>query len=245
MPSPLTRLLAPDRLVVSAPLVSLIGVPVIMATRYIFIADQPDYVARRVPTISKTSALEVASYLFAPGMTIVALCALTAWWLSWRMNNARIAAAEPSSLRPGLCRWLNHCWLLGGVVVCLNLSLLAIVTLRVSNESHMAFSIVFFNTQVLAFIADAWCGALLSRAEEPSGRAWWRRLDDKTIFAMLIVLGSAFYFFMFLTKGLETFGDRMQRQWVYVFTEYILVTMFLSYPAFYYRKLKRHFTPPG
>ena len=70
-------------------------------------------------------------------------------------------------------------------------------------------------------------------------------MDDKSIFAILIVIGSAFYFFMFLTKDMDTFGDRMQRQWVYVFTEYVLVTMFLSYPAFYHQKLKRHYAPPS
>ncbi len=124
--SSLSRLLAPERLVVSSLLVSLVGVPVIMAARYIFAAYYPDYVATRVPTISKTSALEPASYLFAPGMTIVAICALTAWWLVWRLNRDRIAAADAARLRhAGLCRGLNNIWLFGGVVICLSLTLLA------------------------------------------------------------------------------------------------------------------------
>ncbi len=242
MLSSLSRLLAPERLVVSSLLVSLVGVPVIMATRYIFAAYYPDYVATRVPTISKTSALEPASYLFAPGMTIVAICALTAWWLVWRLNRDRIAAADAARLRhAGLCRGLNNFWLFCGVVICLSLTLLAIVTLKVSNEAHMTFSIVLFNALPLAYIADSGLEVLLSRAGAAGKRPGWRGLDNKTIFAILILLGTAFYYFMFLTKGMDTFGDRMQRQWVYVFTEYVLVTMCLSYPAFYYQKLKQHF----
>ncbi len=225
------------RLVITAPLVSLLGVPVIMATRYIFAAHLPDYFARRSPTISRTSAHEPASWLFGPGMTLVAVNTITAWSLVWRFNAARIAAAEPDWQPGRRCRWLNNFACFTGVLACINLALLAIVTLRVSNDSHMAFSIVFFNAQVAAFIADGWLDAILRRREQPTAS----RLGEKEIYTLVMVAVGVFYGFMFLTKHLDTFGDRALRQQVYVITEYILTTMFLSYPWFYYLRLKRHF----
>ena len=46
---------------------------------------------------------------------------------------------------------------------------------------------------------------------------------------------------MFLNKGTDIFGDRRLRQYIYVYTEYALATMLLTYPAFYYGQLRRHF----
>ncbi len=235
------RLASPGRLAVSSLLVGLVGVPVIMATRFIFAANYPEYISRRVPTISKFSAYEPASYLFTPGMTFVALCGIVAWWLVWRMNGERIATLDPA--HPSRVRYLrmNHAAAAFGVLACLNLALLAIVTLRVNNDAHMVFSSIFFPSQVIAFVFDGLLAVSLARLIWVSDAGRRRPIAIKPVLAAIIVVGAAFYLFMFLNKGTDIFGDRRLRQYFYVYTEYALATMLLTYPAFYYGQLRRHF----
>ena len=115
------------------------------------------------------------------------------------------------------------------------------MTLRVNNDAHMIFSITFFFSQVIAFAFDGLLAVWLARLIGASDGATRRPIGIKPVLAAIIAAGAAFYLFMFLSKGTDVFGDRLLRQYFYVYTEFALATMLLVYPAFYYGQLRRHF----
>ena len=93
-------------------LVFLVGVPVILLTRWTFFVHQPDFFERTSPSISKTAAYAPASYLFATGMVATAVFLIASWYIARRINGWSIDALTPG---PGTS-WLSA---LGGAATVL------------------------------------------------------------------------------------------------------------------------------
>ena len=83
-------------------LVFLVGVPVMLLTRWTFFVHEPDFFERTSPSISKTAAYAPASYLFATGMVATAVFLIISWYIARRIGSRSIDALKPGpSHAPG------------------------------------------------------------------------------------------------------------------------------------------------
>lgn len=237
----LLRLADPYRLSLASLLVFLVGVPTIFLTRFVFHETRPEYFARSIPTISKSSAFAPASHVFLAGMLVVATCIVISWWLVYRLSRERaraLSAGLPQQrLHDGLALTAATLGSLAGIC----LALLAIVTLETHDPLHIVLSYVFFITQLSAFVADTVGALLLNRALRRRNDDERYHLGGKPLVCLAAVLLGLLYLFLFLSRDNVLYLDGMTAQGLYVINEYVLATFCFAYAALYFPELRRHF----
>jgi len=231
----------PGRLTPSLPLVFLIGVPTLLITRWVFAQHSPNAFVGTLPSISETASAGLAAVIFQWAILASTVCIVTCWWLVLRMNRLRLAhlAAPGQDLR--LTSALNLVASLTGMAAGVFLGLLATVNLRTGHDLHILFSVLFFVTQVGAFLLDSWCSIRLRRQcralDGPSERI---AMFGKLAVAGTTLITALFFLYMYNAKDLGVFSDRYLAQQIYVASEYLLAILSFAYPLPTYLELRRH-----
>lgn len=225
----------------SLPLVFLIGVPTLLITRWVFAQHSPDAFVGTLPSISETASAGLAAMIFKWAILAATVCIVTCWWLVLRMNRLRLAhlALPGQDLR--LTGALNLLASLIGMAAGMFLGLLATVNLRTGHDLHILFSVLFFVTQVGAFLLDTWCSIRLRRQclalDGPAERA---AMIGKLAVAGTTLTTALFFLYMYNAKDLGVFGDRYLAQQIYVASEYLLAILSFAYPLPTYLEVRRH-----
>lgn len=159
-----------------------IGIPVVLLTRVAAWLYRPELFEGTLPSISKTAAFAPGAWIFLIGMSAVALCVVLAWPIGHMLNRwdiSRVSAGRPVAL--GLAV-MNLMGTLLGICAGLALGALAIITLEVSDPTHVMLSKIFFGTKVTAILLNAtlgvWIGRYANAGERPvsalerRGRMW-------------------------------------------------------------------------
>ena len=229
------------RLSLALPLVLLISMPAVLATRLILNATYPDRFDHTIPSISKTAAYAPGSYVFAIGMSAVAICIVISWWVFRRVGSERILHFAPRSYQYRLLG-LNSAGSVLGMIAGLMLGLLAIISLEVHNDLHMILSALYFPFQILAFVVDSLCYVLLRRSV---GRKVSRELNlavmTRLCLCLAIMISAGLFLYMFMNKSGGLFGSRHLAQQVYIISEHAVAWLSLGYPAALYPDVLRHF----
>lgn len=231
----------PGRLTPSLPLVFLIGVPTLLITRRVFEAHSPNAFVGTLPSISETASAGLAAVIFKWAILAATVCIVTCWSLVLRMNRHRLAhlALPGQDLR--LTGALNLAASLIGMAAGLFLGLLATVNLRSGHDLHILFSVLFFVTQVGAFLLDTWCSIRLRRQcralDGPPERI---AMIGKLAVAGTTLTTALFFLYMYNAKDVGAFGDRYLAQQIYVASEYLLAILSFAYPLPTYFEVRRH-----
>ena len=226
-------------------LVFIVGVPIILATRWVFFVHDPAIFERTSPSISKTAAYAPASYLFTAGMVVTAVFLIISWYIARRVISWCIDSLQPG---PGtaLLRALGGAASALGIFAGILLALLAVVSLEYSNDGHMVLSALFYASQVTAFILDAAAAAWLGRRARRQGDGNLAMPGSSRIWVCLaVVISVCFFLLMFNLKDAEAYDDSMLVQRIYVASEYILAILCLGYAVAGYFDSKPYFRKLG
>ncbi len=233
------------RLSWSLPLVFLIGVPVILATRTILNSTYPGRFDHMIPSISKTAAYAPGNYVFAVGMSAVAVCIFIAWSICRRIGNERILHLAPQAYQNRLLG-MNGAGSVLGMIAALMLALLALISLEVDDALHMFLSALFFSFQVLAFAVDTLCYVVFRRYV---GRRGDRELKlaatTRLWMCLAVAISGSLFLYMFMNKSDGLFDSRYLAQQVYIFSEHALSFLFLAYPAALFPDVLRYIRAAG
>jgi hypothetical protein len=230
-----------DRLSICLPLVFLIGVPAILATRAIFLRYHPENFVDSSPTISETASHPPASLFFLLAMLLVTVCILISWSLNIIRSRNRLAlileqGATVSAVLPTLL--YTGAGILG-MAAGLSLASLAIYNLNDGHDIHMKSSWAFYICQAVSITLDIlfvfWMRRLSLQPTKGDG------LMSRAAVAAGIFIGSWFFLYMYLSKDSAAPEHRYAVQLVYVGAEYVVAVLFLAYPATVYRELRQHF----
>ena len=233
------------RLSWSLPLVFLIGAPVIVATRLILYSTYPGRFDHMIPSISKTAAYAPGNYVFAVGMSAVAVCIFIAWSICRRIGNERILHLAPQAYQNRLLG-LNGAGSVLGMIAGLMLALLALISLEGENSLHMVLSALFFSFQVLAFAVDTFCYQLLRRyAGRKADRELKLAATTRLWMCLAVVTSANLFLYMFMNKSDGLFDSRHLAQQVYIFSEHALSFLSLAYPGALFPDVLRYFRVVG
>lgn len=216
-------------LTVCAGLVFYLGVVTVAATDLVFYAVNPGYFDRSVPTISRAGSFAPANYLFATGMVLVAVCIFVTWSIARRTHRDWIAKTIRDPAQAARLNVLNESAAAAGCFAGVCLGAMGVVSLEISNFTHMALSWGFFVSQILSFVLDTKLSLTLRRESrsrsdgpvyDPNGRHW---------VCLVVCLFGLLFLFMFYAKDEHVFADRMVAQWMFVIGEHIV-----AFFSFYY-----------
>jgi hypothetical protein len=174
-------------------------------------------------------------------MVVTAVFLITSWYIARRINGWSFESLRPGP-RTGLMSALSGAGSLLGIVAGILLALLAVVSLKISNNGHMVLSALFYACQVGAFMLDSAAAVWLERrasqqtdvvpAVPGSSRVW---------VCIGVVIATAVFVFLFNLKDWEAYDDSMLVQRIYVASEYILATLCLGYAVAGYFDCKPYF----
>jgi len=229
-------------LTVCLPLVFLIGTPTLLITRYVYWLHYPQEFVGTSPTISGTASVAPTSDIFQWAILAAVVCIIVTWSLELGMVRHRLRTHLPEGpTRADL--WTTNtlaCWF--GIAAGIFLGALAVVDLGSGNSQHMLYSVLFFVTQVLAFVLDSLGGVKLRRLcpglTHPSERL---AIVGKIGLAGISLTGGLFFLFIFAAKDIGLFADRYAVQQVYVLAEYGLCILLFAYPLPCYLEIRRHY----
>ena len=223
--------------------IPVIGVPVILLTRLLSWLYQPRLFDATLPTISKTAAYAPASWLFTPGMTLVAVAIVLAWPISYLLNRREILKLVTTSTAAVRLGILNAVTMLFGIIAGLSLGGLAIINLEVHDPTHMLLSKIFFGMMVLALLCDSLLAQRLGKYALPAANAISNPMPAgmnlRYPICLMVSLSAIFFLFMFLTKDTGLIPYPMLERWLYVGSETILCILLLLYSLSYLPLLQR------
>jgi uncharacterized membrane-anchored protein YitT (DUF2179 family) len=223
--------------------IPVIGIPVVLLTRLLAWLYQPQLFESTLPTISKTAAYAPASWLFTPGMAIVAIAIVLAWPISYLLNRReilRLVTSSTAAVRLGI---LNAMSMLFGIIAGLSLGGLAIIHLEVHDPTHMLLSKIFFGMMVLALLCDSLLARRLGKYALPTANVISNPapagMNLRYPICLMVSLSAIFFLFMFLTKDTGLIPHPMLVRWLYVGSETILCILLLLYSLSYLPLLRR------
>jgi hypothetical protein len=128
-----------------------------------------------------------------------------------------------------------------GVAAGVFLALLANITLDDDSEVHEIYSIVFFATQVGAFVIDTLLTRRLRQRAAVQGLApgvlfFGTRSDLKTWICWVITADALLFLGVFLEREVELFADRRLLLEIYTAAEFSIAILAFAYAAAYYRQ---------
>ncbi|MDP6705475.1 MAG: hypothetical protein QF893_03940 [Alphaproteobacteria bacterium] len=222
-------------------LVFLVGVPIILITRWAFVVHHAEFFERTNPSISKTAAYAPGSYIFAAGIVLTAVLLIMAWYIGRRVNGWSFEALRPGP-GTGLMSALSGAGSILGMIAGVLLAALAIVNLKVSNNGHMVLSALFYASQVGAFLLDSVAAVWLKRRAREQADIDPPIPGNSRIWVCVgVVVATACFVFLFNFKDWEAYDDSMLVQRIYVASEYILATLCLGYAVAGYFDCKSYF----
>ena len=223
--------------------IPVIGIPVILLTRLLAWLYQPQLFEATLPTISKTAAYAPASWLFTPGMALVAVAIVLAWPISYLLNRRemlRLVTSRTAAVRLGI---LNAMTMLFGIIAGLSLGGLAIIHLEVHDSTHMLLSKIFFGMMVLALLCDSLFAQRLGKyallAANANTNPTHVGMNLRYPICLMVSLSAIFFLFMFLTKDTGLIPYPTLERWLYVGSETILSILLLLYSLSYLPLLQR------
>ena len=230
-----------NRILLAPLLVFIIGAPTILLTKLVFYLLNPDFLVKRVPTISKAAAYAPGYYIFFAGMLIVCVCIITTVIFVYklylyRIDRLSLPHAAERNLKTTIIIGCTFCILAG-----LSLGLLSIISLEVDDPVHVGLSIGFFAFQSVAYIFDTICAvrikklALVQHVEIDNFS-----LNGKPQLCIILSVLAVFYLFMFLSKDSSLYSDDLFAHQLYTITEYIWANLAFLYSALYYPEIKNH-----
>lgn len=210
------------------PMVFILGSITLLSTRHVFSLFHPEYFLYAAgPSISRTAAFFPSSQLFAGGICITALCAAMGWTVVAFANAPRDTSAAQARLR----RSSVGC----GLIAALFLALLGIVNSSWNGRLHEAFSVIFYASQVAAFLLDTLWWRHLSPTE--GNAAVRRRGREKAAVCGLIFALSALFLGLYLTDKADVLANETALDFAFVVVEYALSILCFWYSAAVYREL--------
>ena len=219
--------------------ITIVGITIILLTRYVAYIYHPEVFSHSLPTISKTASLDVATQLFAYTMPIIAACVLLAYFLGFLATKERIVTLANKTLAPKL-HMLNRITLTLGTTSAIALALLAIVSLEDNNDWHIYFSYIFFISQVLSFAFDSSVLLKLRKHVGEDREKHGLGFDLRPWLSIALIVNACFFYFMYLYKNDPLLVDFALTRPIYVGSEYLSVFIGLSY-ATAYRTEFRHY----
>ena len=231
-----------NRILLAPLLVFIIGSPAILLTKLFFYIQNPDFLTRRVPTISKAAAYAPGYYVFCVGMLIVCVCIITTVIFVYklylyRIDRLSLPLATERKLKLAITIGCSLCILAG-----LSLGLLSIISLEINDPVHVVLSILFFAFQSFAYIFDT---LSITRIKKLAAINHIKidnmSLNGKPQLCVILSLLAVFYLFMFLSKDSSLFSDSYFAHQLYSVTEYIWANLAFLYSALYYPEIKNHF----
>jgi len=231
-----------SRLAWALPLTSLIGIPSLIATRLIHAAYHPESYVGTLPSISGTSTEPPSSFFFMGTMLLAATCIVISWSLVMRMNLRRLAGDGGLRRDADAIAALVLAACSMGSLAGFFLAFLGAVNLTIGHDLHMAFSVLFFVCQILAFLLDGASAVLLRRRFDRLGQGPGRI----AVRAKLWVGGAAFvvsliFLYLFLTKDDVAPANQLAVLETYVAFEYTLAFLCFSYPLTAFREIRRFY----
>jgi len=219
--------------------ITIVGITIILLTRYIAYLYHPELFSNSLPTISKAASLEVATQLFSNTIPIIAVCVFFAWYLFYSVTKERIIKLADDTLAPQL-HALNLIALALGLTSAISLALLAIVSLEDNNDWHIYFSYIFFICQTLSFAFDSSVLLKLRKHVGEDREKHGLGFDLRPWLSIALIFNACIFYFMYLYKNDPLLVNFALTRPIYVGSEYLSVFIILSY-ATAYRTEVRHY----
>ena len=170
-------------------------------------------------------------------MVLVAACIFVTWSLARRSHRDWIARSIRDPALAARATQLNESAAFAGCFAGFCLGSMGIVSLEISNFTHMALSWGFFVSQILAFILDTRLSLMLRDQSRAAGGPVYDPNGRPLVCLTVCVVGLLFLF-MFYAKDENVFADRMVAQWIFVASEHV-VAFFSFYYSLRFQPLAR------
>lgn len=226
-----------------APAIFVVGASTLAATRVIFAVNYPERSGESVVSISETISRYPGATVFQAASIAIAFCILVCWPLNFTMNRYRFR----NFARPGMAVWPLEILNLGACVIGLAagvfLVLLGLYRLHdgsTNHAMHIELSILYYSSQVTAFLFDGACVVLQRRVliglDGPAER---RSFKSRGFIAGATAVTALWFLYMYLDRS--GLFDLYVGQAIYVGTEYTLVLLCLAYPMAPFIEARRHY----
>jgi len=215
------------------------GILIVLITRYLAYVFNPEVFSRSLTTISNTAAFEYASQFFASSMSVIALCIMLVWYVGHLANKNRIALLSNIEVVSRL-GFINKITLILGIISCLFLILLSLISLKDNNPLHIAFSYGFFITQTLAFVLDTTLLFKIRKYLKNSGHKHDLRFDMRPWVCIAFIINALLFYFLYLYKGSPLLANFSFTQSIYIISEYSFVFIGLMYASAYRTELRHY-----